>query len=499
MADVSKAVVKSVTTMGAALVGFIEIAESIRNIAKEINKQLPVFLEHGIDIVLNLITGIIQSLPTLVASIVEIIPSIAKTLIGALADALLDPTNLTKLKETAPQIIKVLALYLGGKVALGKIAVAGKALAEKLTLSFKGYKGLKSLGGKVIYGIAKVLKGGKAIMFKAGSGIASAFTGALKGKGLLAAIGPKGWIAAGMIALGVAAFANRERIGEFFSNMGDKARESFPRVMEAVDGTVARIGEFVSNMRETGAEMVENFRSGFESRREEGFGVVSSFAGSVLDVLNDRLPKIFGVAVDAMGSFIDGFSSRRQEGYGLILSFAGGVLDAARSGLAGIREIGVNMMDGLKEGISSAAGRVVDSVQNVASRAINGARNILGINSPSKVFADIGEDSVDGYIVGLEKKEQDIYKTIREIFDIGKQDIGFAGDLAGVGVISTGAGRIADNKISATHQANKAKADIHYHFGANSIVIDAKSVKDFNDVVELLSDYAYSNRVYNGV
>jgi len=445
-----------VPLFGGALQGLIGIltgaegasekfADSIGNIANEINKQLPVFLERGIDIVVNLITGVASALPTLVQGVVEIVPTVARTildalpelitagvevvvalingiatmlpelvpiaiegiitivnailgnlpllldaaigLIGALAAAITDPANLAKLRDAAPQLIRVFALYLGGKAVLANIAVAGSAIISKL---------IATLGL------------GKIKMALTGGLLAGAFNKSLAGgagakKGLLAALGPKGWIAAGIIGLGVVAWANREKVGAFFSNMGDRARESFPRVMEAVDGTVERIRDFASGLRETGAEMVDNFKNGFESRREQGFGVISSFAGSVLDVMGDSLPGIFGVAAGAMGSFMDGFASRRAEGYGVVRSFFGGILDAGRETADRFMETGGDMMKGLKQGIGGAAGRVADAARDVASKAINGVRNFLGISSPSKLFADaVGKPIAEGMAIGID-------------------------------------------------------------------------------------------------
>jgi len=533
-----------------------KFAESVGNIAEEINRQLPVFLERGIDIVVNLIAGVASALPTLVEGVVEIIPTVAHTildalpelitagimvvvalingmsemlpdlvpiaiegiitivnafmnnlpmlvdaaigLIMALAAALTDPANLAMLAEAAPQLIRFFALYLGGKAALafvgkatyaivGKVKAGiygGKALMGKAGMAMVGFfksgmtkggiglksaggtmvkgvgkgataagkalkaigkavgalfsKGVKAgakigkLGGKITKGLGAALKGGKGVMSKAGDGIAKSFTGALKGKGgvgaaakagkgLLAAIGPKGWIAGGVVALGVVAYRNREKIGAFFNNMGERAREAFPRVAEAVDGAVERIRGLVSSVRENAVAIVDNFKEGFDDRRDQGFGVVASFAGSVLDVMSDKLPLHFGVAADMMGSFIDGFTSRRAEGYGLVRSFAGGVLDAAKSGLAGMREIGENTIMSFSNGFASRREEGMGVVRSFFGGIADAGRNILGISSPSKVFRYFADMSLDGYIGTLKDRARDVYKTVEDVFGgVGK-------------------------------------------------------------------------------
>jgi hypothetical protein len=59
--------------------------------------------------------------------------------------------------------------------------------------------------------------------------------------------------------------------------------------------------------------------------------------------------------------------------------------------------VGVDLMMGLVNGITSAVTAVVDAVRNAVGLAIDTAKSVLGIASPSKVFAEIGTDTVAGF------------------------------------------------------------------------------------------------------
>ena len=267
-------------------------------------------------------------------------------------------------KAAGGAIVAALKLGLiGGKVALKAI---GKAIGILFSKGVIAGAAVAKLGGKVTKELGTALKGGKAVMSKAGGGIASAFTGALKGtggkgvaakagKGLLAAIGPKGWIALGIGAVGVAAYANRERIGSFFSRMGDSAREAASSVWEATKGAAERVREFVGNLgdnlrnasenfREFASGMIGDFMHGFNSSREEGYGVIRSFAQGMLTVVANYTPKWAEPGADVLWSFVDGFNSRREDGYGVIRSFFGGIMDAGREAVSQFKDIGRNMM-----------------------------------------------------------------------------------------------------------------------------------------------------------
>ncbi len=63
-------------------------------------------------------------------------------------------------------------------------------------------------------------------------------------------------------------------------------------------------------------------------------------------------------------------------------------------------QIGGDMMRGLASGITGAAGVVVDAVKSAVGNAVKSAKSALGIASPSKVFASLGEYTGEGYAEG---------------------------------------------------------------------------------------------------
>lgn len=67
-------------------------------------------------------------------------------------------------------------------------------------------------------------------------------------------------------------------------------------------------------------------------------------------------------------------------------------------------DLGVNMTTGLVAGITSAAGQVLESLHSVVSGAVDGAKKFLGIASPSKLLAEMGGYTAEGFTVGVEQK-----------------------------------------------------------------------------------------------
>lgn len=89
--------------------------------------------------------------------------------------------------------------------------------------------------------------------------------------------------------------------------------------------------------------------------------------------------KVFGILGDAVGKAWDYFKS------------------------TDLSQIGIDMLKGLARGIlGGGADAVMGAVQNVVSAAIRKAKSLLGIASPSKVFREFGDDTGEGFALGVE-------------------------------------------------------------------------------------------------
>lgn len=66
-------------------------------------------------------------------------------------------------------------------------------------------------------------------------------------------------------------------------------------------------------------------------------------------------------------------------------------------------ESGKNLLQGLWNGITSMVDKIVEGMKNIGRRIANGFKSILGINSPSRLFAEYGLNITQGLVVGLDR------------------------------------------------------------------------------------------------
>lgn len=89
------------------------------------------------------------------------------------------------------------------------------------------------------------------------------------------------------------------------------------------------------------------------------------------------------------------------------------IWDSVMSFFKGINlfNIGINIIQGLINGVKNMASKLVDSVKGVVDGAIEGAKNLLGIHSPSRVFMEFGEYSGEGFINGINAMKDSVAKA----------------------------------------------------------------------------------------
>lgn len=111
--------------------------------------------------------------------------------------------------------------------------------------------------------------------------------------------------------------------------------------------------------------------------------------------------------------------SAAKSGISKVVSEVKSLPGKAKSALSGaaakLYDVGARMIQGLINGIKSAAKAVVNAAKGVVKNAIDGAKSLLHIKSPSRVFQNIGLMTMKGLIIGLEGENKALSKTVNGI------------------------------------------------------------------------------------
>lgn len=82
-----------------------------------------------------------------------------------------------------------------------------------------------------------------------------------------------------------------------------------------------------------------------------------------------------------------------------------------------LADIGKGMLDGLVQGIVGAGPAVISALGGVVTGAVAHAKEALGIHSPSKVFAEIGENTGAGMAQGLDRSASDVQSAMSAVVE----------------------------------------------------------------------------------
>jgi phage-related protein len=142
-----------------------------------------------------------------------------------------------------------------------------------------------------------------------------------------------------------------------------------------------------------------------------GLKVIFTTIGTVVKVIATLVSAGITVATTFWNVATAAFNAMRQ----LVTSVSNGVSSAvdwikglpgkfiAALGNAGtlLYSVGQDIVRGLGNGLSSMLGWIKDKAKEIAKGAVDAAKNFLGINSPSRVFMEIGHNVGAGFAVGL--------------------------------------------------------------------------------------------------
>src|SRR5690554_3007068 len=240
---------------------------------------------------------------------------------------------------------------------------------------------------------------------------------------------------AAVIAIGVLLWKNwdtiKEKAREFGQAVKDRIQEMRDRVKERIRNMINSALEWFENLRQKAVEKVTKLKDrGVAIFHEMWNGIKSFFLsvlkGGLLGVINDYILKPF--------FDIDLF------------------------------QIGKDIINGLWRGISSMAGTLKKNIEGFINKYVPGpVKKILGIASPSKLFMELGEDTGEGFEIGLAKSMKNIMKQAQNLAQAAVPEIqptSIQPTMGAMVATGTGGGSIGDIYIRDNVFHIREEADI---------------------------------------
>jgi phage-related protein len=395
------------------------LIELISYVVTSLLDQLPAILDCALELILGLAQGILAALPVLIEALPEVISSIVEFLISAvpqiidagiellmaLVDAL--PVIIDALVDALPQIIRATVTAL--IAAAPQIAKAGIKLLGALIEAIPVI--VVELAEAVPDIVAAIIDVLAELPGLIGEVFAEIVTDLVE------------W---GQQMLSNASMAMSNMLSQVNSIIQELPGKIWTHLVNAVNKVIAWGQQMVSNASTAASNMLSKVSSTLQQLPGKVWDHLSQAAQKVVTWGTQLAQKGAAAATQLFNSIVNGLSSLPSK----------------------MAEIGGNIVSGIWNGISSGWNWLTNKVSNLANSLLDAAKDALGINSPSKEFADkVGRWIMPGVGKGLDKSMPATLKDMKakagELVSAMRAEMS-----ASVGQLSVGASHAAGLRMA---------------------------------------------------
>ena len=417
LVDIFTGIVNGISSMLPTLLP--ALVELIAYTVTTLIDQLPALLDCALQLIMGLADGILAALPVLIEALPEVISSIVQFLISAvpqiidagiellmalvdalpiIIDALVDAlpqiieATVTALIAAAPQIVKAGIKLLGALVEAIPVIVVelAKAVPDIITAIIDVLAELPDLIGEVFAEIVTdLVEWGTDMGSKAQKLISDLCT---KVSNVLRNLPGQIWthlvnavtrvVQWGQQMLSNASTAMSNMLSKVNSIIQELPGKIWTHLVNAVNKVVAWGQQMVSNASTAASNMLSKVASTLQQLPGKVWDYLSQAAQKVVTWGSQLAQKGAAAATQLFNSIVNGLASLPNK----------------------MAEIGSNIVSGIWNGISSGWNWLTNKVSSLANSLLDAAKDALGINSPSKEFADeVGRWIMPGVGKGLDK------------------------------------------------------------------------------------------------
>lgn len=294
---------------------------------------------------------------------------------------------------------KWIAILGTAAIAIGSVAFiilqfrkAFRAMSDAVTIGISIFKNIKN----TFLVVDKAMKGYTKTQ-KLATVATKLFNKALKANPILTIISL-------IIALGAVVYSvikNWDKIAAWFKKLWDAIVGIFKAAWEAIKKVWSTVTGWFSNLwggiKAGAGKAWEGIKNTINKARE---GVQKAW-GSVKGWFSNLWGNVKSGISNAWGGIKDWFSNMQP------VEWMRGAWENVGTFFENLGprfyEWGKNLLQGLWNGITSMVDKIVEGMKNIGRRIANGFKSILGINSPSRLFAEYGLNITQGLVVGLDR------------------------------------------------------------------------------------------------
>ena len=362
-------------------------------------------IEAGVNVVMSFVRGVVMAIPQIVDAGYKMIIDFCNGMANAIRNnnrALIDAVDnlmdavvtaigewFTHFSENGKEIMNKIISGITGKAG-DAIASIKQTISDMIQAVKSKFEEWRAAGKDAITGF---IEGVKAKAEETKRAVKEFFDGIVrKVKDFLGIHSPST----------VFAELGANTIQGFINGMGSLISRAGAKVKEIVDSVVTAVSNFASKFKMAGQNLINNVVSGFSAK----LSAVKTKAGEIISAARTTIgnwaSKFKSTATSLISNVVSGFGIKLSAVKEKASSLASSAKEAISNWWSSFKSVGRNLVSGLIQGIGEKASSLVKKAEGVIDDAIQAAKNLLGIKSPSRVFAEMGRFVDEGFVVGLE-------------------------------------------------------------------------------------------------
>ena len=171
-----------------------------------------------------------------------------------------------------------------------------------------------------------------------------------------------------------------------------------PKIIDTVHKILKALLEFivayVPELVDAGMRLMVGLMNGIADNIDDIIEAGTNIVISFIDGITRSIPKLVEAGYDMIIEMLQTLTKTIEENHQQMTDAGWDLAEAIIKG----------MVDGIVGGVK----RIADAAKGLAEKALDGVRDFLDINSPSKKFIKIGESTGEGFVMGILKGTRDV-------------------------------------------------------------------------------------------
>jgi len=197
------------------------------------------------------------------------------------------------------------------------------------------------------------------------------------------------------------------------TGLGNALPELIPSIVEAVILIATTLINNLDLVLDAAFQIISGLAMGLLNSLPTLIEALPQIINSIITFITSNLPRLIEMGVQLTIQLGMGLIRAIPQIVAQLPQIIMSIVTGLARGIPSILEVGRNIARGLWDGIASMIGWLGEKVKNMVNGIVGGVKKVLGIRSPSRVFAGIGSNMGEGIGEGFEKSMSDVEKDMQ--------------------------------------------------------------------------------------